>query len=356
MKKLTKFYSVIAGLFLILLPTYCFCSEKTETDALQKRQKLVDYAKQFVGVPYSAGGTTKRGMDCSGLVYTSARESIGLQLPRTVSAIYSYAQTVKDNEKEIGDLLFFQTVGTKISHVAIYMGNDQFIHAASDGPNTGVIVSSLSEKYWKEHYFAVGRILPSSKTKTIVQVEKKDLVTEETPKVAKGSSKAVNNFWNEFSLDASYYFTWNFFNANQILLNPRGLNVGLNLFYTNATVYPGIGVNFRWDSKAKVIQIPVTVTLGFSDYLRVYFGPIITFGDPIIPGTQKAIKASIFPGVIGCSWQSEGIEISGHKLHFTQDIYYSVMDEPDGSSLSLRDSVVSGLVFATGFRVTFPAI
>ena len=119
---------------------------------------MVTYAKSFIGVPYVYGGTDKTGIDCSGLIFTVARESIKLQLPRTVAALYGYVKVIPDNQKEAGDILFFKTVGDKVSHAGIYIGNNQFIHAASDGPNTGVILSSLSETYWKQHYFAVGQV------------------------------------------------------------------------------------------------------------------------------------------------------------------------------------------------------
>lgn len=65
---------------------------------------------------------------------------------------------VNKDKRQPSDLVFF-SVGSSITHVAIYLGNDQIIHAASDGPKTGVIISKLSENYWKTHYSASGKFI-----------------------------------------------------------------------------------------------------------------------------------------------------------------------------------------------------
>ena len=69
-----------------------------------------------------------------------------------------------------GDLLFFNTAGANISHVGIYLGADLFIHAASEGRRTGVIISSLKERYWHKAYRSAGRI-----------TEPEDIFTGSTP-------------------------------------------------------------------------------------------------------------------------------------------------------------------------------
>ena len=132
-------------------------------ESLVARNKMIEYSKQFVGVPYVYGGTDKNGMDCSGLIFTVARESIGVQLPRTTSALYAALRIINDNEKEPGDIVFFQTGNPGIpTHAGFYLGDNQFLHSASAGSETGVIISSLDEKYWKNTFFSAGRILPSS--------------------------------------------------------------------------------------------------------------------------------------------------------------------------------------------------
>ena len=125
-------------------------SEEKKREETDQRLKLVNAAIQYLGTPYLYKSNSKKGMDCSGLVYQSAREALNLTLPRSASAIAAVANKLPDGtEPEIGDLLFFNTAGG-ISHIAIYIGEKKFIHAASAGPRTGVIISSLEEKYWAQ--------------------------------------------------------------------------------------------------------------------------------------------------------------------------------------------------------------
>ena len=152
----------LKSLFLILCITFLnyFCfAQSIPTEA--KRNSLVEECKTYIGTPYLYGGLTKDGIDCSGLVFTAVRDSTGIQLPRTVKALYSFVRIIPDSEKQKGDLVFFKTVESKISHVGIYIGKNQFIHSVSDGPNTGVIVSSLKENYWKTRYVGVGSYFPA---------------------------------------------------------------------------------------------------------------------------------------------------------------------------------------------------
>ena len=159
------FYTLAFFLFVLIVPQLCAQNDisMSPSESAIARKKLVDYSKQFVGKPYVSGGIGPNSFDCSGLIFTVSRESIGVQLPRTTKAIYNFCEDIKDNEREAGDLVFFKTTSSgEISHVGLYIGSNQFIHAVSDGPNTGVIVSSLKESYWKSHYICTRRYLPSS--------------------------------------------------------------------------------------------------------------------------------------------------------------------------------------------------
>ena len=164
MKK-TPIFLIVLFFLVILVPQLCAQNAESMTpeEAGQKRQALVNYSKQFIGLPYQSGGIGPDAFDCSGLIFTCSREAIGLQLPRKTSAMYAFCTAIADSELEAGDLVFFKTTASgDISHVGLYVGKNQFIHAASDGPNTGVIISSLREGYWKQHYFKAGRFLPPS--------------------------------------------------------------------------------------------------------------------------------------------------------------------------------------------------
>ena len=166
--------------FLSTLPSVCAEPESpvahpvSAEEAGKMRADFVEYAQCFLGRPYRSGGTGPDSFDCSGFVYAMSRESIGIQLPRTSRAIFNRMTVIEKEELEPGDLVFFKTTSTgSISHVGIFIGDGNFIHAASDGPNTGVIITSLSERFWKNTYFASGRYIASAKTAPLDEAEKK---------------------------------------------------------------------------------------------------------------------------------------------------------------------------------------
>lgn len=345
MVKNKLFQKIIFAIIFISCCGFVFANAQTE-EAKNKRTTMITYAKGFIGVPYVYGGLDRTGIDCSGLIYTVARDSIKLQLPRTVAALYGFVKIIPENQKEAGDLVFFKTVGDKISHVGIYVGNNQFIHAASDGPNTGVILSSLNESYWKEHYFAVGQILPA----TIIASQ---------PGLVDNSAASVSSsedFLSYLKIDGTVFFDWNFFNANQVLLNSRGFEIQGNVAYTKNQLQPGLGLALKYDPKTNIFQIPLVFSLGVSDNFRFYAGPVFSFGNGTLPGKSEVIKPSVFPGILGLSWQTNDFKIGEYGISFAQDISYSVYNAENGAALSFVKSVVSGLVFSSGIRVTFPQL
>ena len=124
-------------------------------------EAIAKYAKKFDGTRYKYGGTTKRGMDCSGLVYTSFKDN-NVTVPRTTTDLKSYGDWVDLKEVNVGDLVFFATQknSRKVNHVGIVTnirpGNVEFIHASS---SRGVIISSLAEKYWYFAFVQARRVL-----------------------------------------------------------------------------------------------------------------------------------------------------------------------------------------------------
>jgi cell wall-associated NlpC family hydrolase len=124
-------------------------------------QSIVNYAKQFEGVRYKWGGTTKFGMDCSGLVFESFREH-DIILPRISRDMAKKGEKIKLKNVLKGDLLFFKTGNRRnsINHVGLIVDirdNDiKFIHATS---GNGVIISGLNEAYWLKAFYEARRIL-----------------------------------------------------------------------------------------------------------------------------------------------------------------------------------------------------
>ncbi len=133
----------------------------TTTKPSQEAEDIVKYAKKFNGTRYKYGGTTKRGMDCSGLVYTSFNDN-NITIPRTTRDLSSYGDWIDLKEVNVGDLIFFATKknSRKVNHVGIITnvrtGNVEFIHASS---SRGVIISSLAEKYWYFAFVQARRVL-----------------------------------------------------------------------------------------------------------------------------------------------------------------------------------------------------
>ncbi len=155
MKK-NLFYIII---FLLSSASFLWAEQPPESPRLS----FINAAYKYLKTPYKYANADVNGMDCSGLVYRSSLDSVKIALPRSASGLASFAKRIRNEEVMPGDLLFFNTAGTtveKITHVAIYIGGGEFIHSASEGPATGVIISSLEEKYWKACYRFAGRILP----------------------------------------------------------------------------------------------------------------------------------------------------------------------------------------------------
>ncbi|MBK1811365.1 C40 family peptidase [Clostridium sp. YIM B02505] len=114
----------------------------------------VSIAYQYLGRPYVFGAAGPRAFDCSGLTqYVYAK--LGVGLPHYTGAQYAMGSSVSKGNLSPGDLVFFNTYGP-ISHVGIYIGGGDFIHAPSSGKN--VTVSSLSESYYASRYAGARRI------------------------------------------------------------------------------------------------------------------------------------------------------------------------------------------------------
>jgi cell wall-associated NlpC family hydrolase len=118
--------------------------------------KAADTALTMIGRPYKYTGDTPAGFDCSGLVRYSYLTA-GMDLPHGTSALRKLTRSVGLRSARKGDLLFFDQSGKKYSHVGIYVGNDQFVHAPSTGGR--VRKDNLTDPYWKKHYLDTRRFL-----------------------------------------------------------------------------------------------------------------------------------------------------------------------------------------------------
>jgi cell wall-associated NlpC family hydrolase len=175
MKLLPKMKRLLPLLLLVLFATSCkskksFTSKKQQTQTVKvnvnnkpskEAESIVKYAKTFDGTRYKYGGTTKRGMDCSGLIYTSFKKH-NINLPRTTADLKSTGNWIDLKDVNVGDLVFFATKknNRRVNHVGIVTrirpDNVEFIHASS---SRGVMISSLTERYWYFAFVQARRVL-----------------------------------------------------------------------------------------------------------------------------------------------------------------------------------------------------
>jgi murein DD-endopeptidase len=146
--------TVIAGLF------FAGCAhapaKRVDGYSASAGDKAADTAATMVGRPYRFKGDTPAGFDCSGLVRYSYLTA-GMDVPHGTDRLRSVTRSVGLGSARKGDLLFFNQSGKKYSHVGIYVGNDQFIHAPSTGGS--VRRDSITDPYWKKHYLDTRRFL-----------------------------------------------------------------------------------------------------------------------------------------------------------------------------------------------------
>ena len=132
--------------------------EQTSTPSNNKVQAVIDLAHKQLGKPYVWGAEGPNSFDCSGLIYYVYKNAAGITLPRTSSAQYSAGVAVSRSNLKAGDLIFSSTDGTgNITHVAIYVGDGQMIHAPRNGKNVEKV--SINNSYWNKAYVGARRVL-----------------------------------------------------------------------------------------------------------------------------------------------------------------------------------------------------
>lgn len=120
------------------------------------RNRIVSEAKKYLGVPYAWGGITPIGFDCSGYVQYVLQQC-GITVPRTTELQVRVGNYISKASLRPGDLVFLQnTYRTGVSHVGIYIGNNQMIHASS---SKGVTISNLTSNYYMEHYHSARQLI-----------------------------------------------------------------------------------------------------------------------------------------------------------------------------------------------------
>lgn len=119
-------------------------------------QSILDQYQRWKGTSHRMGGTSSKGVDCSGFVMVVYRDAFNINLPRTTRAQVQEGKSVSLNELQPGDLVFFKPPDYP-RHVGIYLNRSKFVHASK---SKGVIISKIDEYYWGKYFWKAKRIIP----------------------------------------------------------------------------------------------------------------------------------------------------------------------------------------------------
>jgi len=306
------------------------------------RQSVINAAEAYLGTPYLFGGSTKSGIDCSGLVYVSYLQATGIKIPRTVDSLAIWILVIPVSELEPGDLVFFDldakanpspaqgqtTVSqtavslSRADHVGIYIGDELFIHAASTGPQTGVIQSSLNESGWKRRLLFAGRALPASTFSGLAFDWGAGVSFAQLEDLQGGLLAFVRGLsgWGEVSFPLSKNFS-------------AGLRAGAD-----------------WDRALGVVRVPVELSIGQMSGFSVFAGPAFTFGSPDLGG-RLYTPGNSFIATGGLRWSplifSSGAQRFGTYFELRYDYYVPTAGQTEAALTDLR----ACLNFSIGFRL-----
>jgi probable lipoprotein NlpC len=152
-RRIPPFALLLTCLFLLLAD----CAGKRPTN--RRRTAMQGAIEDYLGTPYRYGGTSRRGIDCSGLVVEIYR-SVGVDLPRMSEGQIKAGSRVDLPDLRFGDVLFFSKAsrkgGGRTLHVGLYMADGQFVHASK---TRGVVLDSLRKEHWRKSFIEARRYL-----------------------------------------------------------------------------------------------------------------------------------------------------------------------------------------------------
>jgi cell wall-associated NlpC family hydrolase len=135
------------------------------------RKEIVRFAKTFVGTPYRSGGTSYKGVDCSGLVFAVYRE-FDIELPRTSLDQSRVGEAVDPSKLNPADLVFFKTSKrSSVTHVGIYAGGGKFVHASTS--DRRVRVDNLNDSYYRRRFTGA---------RSVITLWRPDIASERVPR------------------------------------------------------------------------------------------------------------------------------------------------------------------------------
>jgi probable lipoprotein NlpC len=337
-----------------LAPKAAASQEEKANAYLDARQRVISASKKYEGTPYVYSGMTNKGVDCSGFICLSFKDALNVDLPRSALGLYSWAERTTLDKAQPGDFLFFKTDNSgQVTHVALYLGERRFIHAASAGSKTGVIYSSLDEKYYTDAYAGAGRAFPEIPSNLKIDID--STAGNSNAGVQRGrssdSSKPGIDSFHLFT-GAAFAPIWNSFIRDEELL--RGFTSQICLY---AETYPfgkqavfGLEVRPEYDRFLGVFRLPVTLSVGPDEKLKFFAGPVFSFGDASlnINGDQREYSEGTgFFSVIGITAAPFTINTSGGDFA----PYFEVAWQSYSSdSFNMIADFAASFRFSTGIR------
>ncbi len=318
------------------------------------RQAVLRTAESYLGTQYRYGGSSKSGIDCSGLVYVSYLKATGIKIPRSVDALAKWVLIIPKNELEPGDLVFFSLEAkansfsksrsandstsvpsglgpskpaafslSKADHVGIYLGDDIFIHATSIGAKTGVIHSSLREKSWEQRFLFAGRALPVS-----------------------GFSGFASDWGGAIS-----FAQLDMLLQGDLLAFVRGISGWTEVSLPIAKNFgAGLRAGVQWDRTLDVVRVPVELDLGQISGISLFAGPAFTFGSPTLDG-RLYVPGDFFLATGGLRWSSFFYSTGAHRLGSYIELRYDYYVPKPEQVESIRSDLQSCLNISIGFRL-----
>jgi len=324
---------------------------------INARIRVVEAAQKYLGVPYRYGGMTTAGLDCSGFLGLSFKDALGVSLPRSASGLYTWTVRIPVERAQPGDFVFFKTDGTNnITHVGLYLGNRRFIHAASAGSQTGVIYSNLDERYYVNTYAGAGRAFPEAAPFNIDN-------TSVSGSASSGRQGSANNQPGTARNNASSGGSgkkgrvkagvaaapvWS--NNVSSGIKVRGFTSQICI---EAETYPfgarnifGLELRPEYDGLHEIFRLPVTLSWGFNENIKLFAGPVFTFSETWGTTWRAVIGVTAYPFIIRTA--------GGNFAPYIEAAWQSNFS--NGSGFSFNSDFSSNFRLSTGIKWLIPII
>jgi probable lipoprotein NlpC len=352
-----------------IAPTRSASADERARAYLEARNRVINASAKYLNTPYRYGGITASGLDCSGFIYISFKDALGVSLPRSSTGLHSWTDSISIDKAQPGDLLFFKTDSSgNISHVGLYLGGRNFIHSASAGPHTGVIYSNLDETYWNRTFAGAGRVFPEIPAGYSVNnahvtnaagtgghprlgppdISPPAISSEGTGSGAANSGRllvgvAIAPTWCAFLKDGNLVRGF----ASHIRIAADTYSLGPRMIF---------GLEFRpeYDGALGVFRLPITLSWGVNDQIRIFGGPVFSYGDTSLStedGKRQYSGGTSWFGTIGLTaapfiYSSEAGEFAPY-MELAWQSYYT-----QSAGRNINADFSAGFRFSTGVRWT----